>query len=134
MVRDRKPPQQRLAAAREPEQDFPAILAGLLAPDGAMLGEPVNQLDGAVMLDLQPLSELTNRRAGAFRQAFDRKQQLVLRRLEPILAGRVGAELQEAANLVAEFRQSAVFPRGEIGGSHTYIVSRYNRRCGIKLR
>jgi hypothetical protein len=91
------------------------------------------------MLYLQALGQLADGRPGIVGEASQSQQQLVLLRLQAVLAGRFRAELQEAANLVAEFRQRAVFGWGEING-HIYIVERYNYRgadtrvCRVETR
>jgi hypothetical protein len=122
---DRELPQQRLAPVREADEDFPPVLGIVLAPREAPLGETVDQLDGAVMLNLQALGQLADGRPVSFGQAFDSQQKLVLLRLDPVRLGGVAAELQEAPDAISELGQRAILGGGEVGGIHKHIVSRY---------
>jgi hypothetical protein len=108
----------------EPQQNFAAIRARMLPANGAALDEPVHQLDRAVMLDLQPPRHFADSRPGIHGEAFQSQQQLMLLWLEAMRSRRFGAELEEAANLVAEFRQRSIFSRRQIN-NHIYIVARY---------
>ena len=51
-----------LAAGREAQKDETAVLTRNLAADVAGLGEPIDQLDRAVMLDVQAWRKLANTR------------------------------------------------------------------------
>jgi hypothetical protein len=93
MVGERKSTQERRAMRGEAEQDLTAIGAGMFAADGATLGKAVHQLDGAVMLDLQAFSQLADVGSCFFGETFKSKKELVLLRLQAMLAGGFGAEL-----------------------------------------
>src|SRR4029077_4516139 len=81
----------------------------------------VDELDGAVVTELEPLGEGADRGRDAGRHATDGEQQLVLPGLEPDRAGSLLAEAKEPSQLVAERRQRAVVRMGEPHASN-YIV------------
>ncbi len=60
------------------------------------------------MLDEEAPGKLPDSRFCAFRQAMQRKQQLVLLRLDAVLPGGGFAEMEKPPNLPAEFGQIAV--------------------------
>lgn len=59
--------------------------------DPSSLHQAIDQIHGAVMLDLQTSSEFADRRDLSFGQAFDRQQKLVLLRLDVVGPRRVRA-------------------------------------------
>jgi hypothetical protein len=65
-------------------------------------GQPIDQLDRAVMLDLQSFREIRNTSAPGAGHALYSKQELVLLRLKPRGTGCVFAESEKATNLVAK--------------------------------
>src|SRR5690606_35694908 len=69
---------------------------------------PVDQLDGAVVSQLEILGHVRDGGSGGIIVALDRQEQLVLSRGEPCLLGPIGAPLQEAANSGSELEESAV--------------------------
>ena len=72
-----------------------------------MFAQPVDQLDGAVMPDLQALSQFADGGRHFRRQTLDRQQQLVLLRFQAVSARRFLAVAQEPADVITEFRQRA---------------------------
>jgi len=113
-----------LACARQSDQHASAVVGGAEANQKTAFHQPVDQLDRAVMAELQPLGEGADSRRSAARQAFQSEQQLMLLRLDAgALRGRV-AEAQKAPDLIAKLGQSA-----EVGLArfHKYIVQRYYR-------
>jgi len=86
-------------------------LAG--TPDETARLHAVDDLDRAVMPQLEALAEPPVGRRRARRHAAHGEQELVLLRLEAGGAGRLLAEAEEAAELVAELRQCAVLRRGD---------------------
>jgi hypothetical protein len=75
-------PKQRLAFICQTDEDAAMILLIALALNQMMLGQTINQFDRAVMLYLQPLGYLANRRLASRWQALHRQQQLMLLRLQ----------------------------------------------------
>ncbi len=124
-VDKRQLPQHRRAPLGEPNEYLAAIDPAALALDQPMRLGPVEQLYGAVMLELQPLSQLPYRGLHAGREPTQREQQLVLLGLDPDRAGRLLAEVQKAANLVAKLRERPVLGIGQVGwpGIHHRIIS-----------
>jgi hypothetical protein len=114
MVGDRELPQERLAPLRKADENFTPVLAIVLPACQPSLCETVDQLDGAVMLNLEALGQFADSRPAPFRQALDCQQKLVLLRLDPVRLGGVGAELQEAPDAVSEIGQGAVFSGREV--------------------
>jgi hypothetical protein len=100
--------EQPLAARRDEQKHLAAIPAAVGAPNPTVGFEPAAQFDGAVMPDLQAFGQNTDGRFKSRRGAFDRKQGLMLLRLDSSGVRDSMAEAQEAANLVAEIRQSPV--------------------------
>jgi hypothetical protein len=96
----------------------------VFAADGAVLGQAVHKLDGAVMLDLEAFGKLADGRPGVIGETLYGQKELVLLWLQAVLASGFGAELKVAADLVAEFGERAVFGGGKICW-HSYIVARY---------
>jgi hypothetical protein len=93
---------------READEHLPAILVRAMPPHATRGGEAVDQFDGTVMPDLQPLGELGDTGTRSPRQAFEGQHQLMLLRLEAGLASRLLAEVQEAPQLVTDLRQRFV--------------------------
>jgi hypothetical protein len=97
--------QHCFASLRESNQHFTMIRIGCNPLDYSMLGQPVDQLNGAVVANQHSRRELSNRGFHAIRQAFYCQQELVLLRLDSVRARLIFTEAQEAAELVAEFGQ-----------------------------
>lgn len=96
-----------------------------MSPDIAAGGEPIYQFDGAVMSNLKPLGQISDPRTRLWGHPFQGKHKLVLVRFDTRLARRLLTEVQETADLIAQFRQGFVLGGGELP-FHTakYIVSR----------
>src|SRR4051794_24868637 len=94
--RAREALKQRLALIRQTNEDTTMVLLITLALNQMMLGQAINQFDRAVMLDLQPLGYLANRRLPSRRQALHRQQQLVLLRLQADRPGLTLTKMDEA--------------------------------------
>ncbi len=107
----------------ELQENF-AVVAGIVrAADQAMGLEPVDQLDRTVMPDQHSPGERADGRSFAARQALESEQQLILLRLEARLASRSSAEIQEAANGVAEVGDGRVIQSRWAVAGHGSIIS-----------
>jgi protein subunit release factor B len=76
-------------------------------------GQPVNKFDGAVVLNLQPFSQGSDRRVHSWRQSLQRQHQLVLLRFQAHFPGCLFAEVKEQANLIAQLRQCLIIGKGQ---------------------
>jgi hypothetical protein len=74
------------------EQHLTAILAPARPPNVARGGKPVHEFHGAVVLNLQSLSEFPNGRPRRSRQPFQAEHQLVLSWFQARGSGRLFAE------------------------------------------
>jgi uncharacterized protein involved in response to NO len=107
--------QQLFPRSRQVNADCTAIVRGAAAVDEAVLLEAVDQLDGAVMLEHEPLCNLADR--GRFvAEAADSEQELVLLGLEPRFPRRRLGEGQKAAQLMTKLGQRGVVRRLQSGG------------------
>ena len=116
--------EQRLATRGEGEEhQAPVAGASLPAEEPAFL-HAVDQLDRAVVENLQALGEGAHRGRNTVRHPLDREQKLMLLRLDPGGTRGLVAEPREAAQLVAKFRQGTVVTEVETWNGHTanYIV------------
>jgi len=68
--------------------------------------QTIDQLDRAVMLDLQPLGQRSNGCSLAAGQAFHRQQRLMLLRFQTCGARCFFAEIEKSPDLVAKLPQS----------------------------
>src|ERR1051325_1873953 len=109
MVDQRKPPKQALALRSQVYEHLAAVILVMLAAYQGSRGQPVQQLDGAVMKNLKALCKFADGRTLTVGKAFDGEHKLMLLRLQAMGPGGLRAELQEFPNAVAEFRQSAIF-------------------------
>src|SRR5690349_18382200 len=107
-MRQCQPPEYGAAGRRQAHPYLAAVLLPGMALDGARLLQPVDQFDGAVVLDKQSARDLASGRIHSVRQPLNGEQQLVLLRLDSVLGCGGFAEVKEAANLAAEFRQIAI--------------------------
>ena len=107
-MRDGKFLEQLRAVARDAQQNFATVRAATDSVEQSMNFHAIHQLDGAVMLDLQPLGEHAN--GGLLRawQPLNRKQGLMLLGLDAGGTRGLLAEIHETPNLVAKFRQPLV--------------------------
>ena len=77
--------------------------------------ELIDERDGRVMFDTEPLGDRTDGRLLFERQALDGEQELMLLRLDAQAARRLFAEGEEAAELVAKSRERSVVGGGDLG-------------------
>ena len=76
--------------------------------DETSLRQPVHQLDGAVVLELEALSQICDRWGCPITRTLHGEHQLMMLRFQSGLAGHFLAEVQKTADLVTEFRQGLV--------------------------
>lgn len=97
-----QPSEHSRALAGEPKLDLSRVLARWLAHQVRLIDQPIDQADGAVVLDQQLLRKPADRAlAGRWRRTH-RQQGLVLLPGQADARGRNLAEVQEAAQGVAE--------------------------------
>jgi hypothetical protein len=101
--------QDALAARGDADQDDAAIGAAADAANQTSRFEAVEQLDEAVMLQMETLGEVADRGLAIGRSALDGEEQLVVLRLETGGASGLLAQIQEAANLIPELSQGTIF-------------------------
>ncbi len=130
--------EKRHTVGCEGDKDLSPIRHPPASRDKSLAHRPVNQLDRAVMLQLQPLREIADRRAFPLREALQGEHQLVLLRFQSRRVSRLLAEMDEAPDLKAELRQRSVFVNGNLALAFRfhrmlitphdakYIVSRYD--------
>jgi hypothetical protein len=115
---ERKLPQHPLPLRPQPHDYQPAVAPVAGPPHEPLLRQAVDQLDRAVVLNLQPLRERADGRLLSARQPADREQQL-LRRLEPRRPRRLLAESQKTADPVTKLpERPVIFDRGLSIGSY----------------
>jgi len=100
--------QNTLAPRGNCQADDAAIFPAANPMNQATIFEPVSQFDGAMVPELEPLGEMTNRCHRVSRQAFQSEEQLMLLGLEPRAPGRPLAQAQKTSNPVAKLRQCLV--------------------------
>lgn len=110
-----KAPKQFLSAFRDAEQHLAAIVSAAVALDQTGTRQAVGQSDGGVVLHAQALSDGANRRSPTCRKTFQREQQLVLLRFDPVLARCPLAEAQEITNLVTKLGQGPIVLGTQLG-------------------
>ena len=98
-------PQESLSAESNLQHYLAAILLAARTPDQAFGLQTVCQFNRTVMLNLQPFGQNADRCNLAGRQPLDRQQSLVLMRLDSCDARSRFAEIQEAADFVAEISE-----------------------------
>jgi len=97
------------AKRREVNQHLPAIRWSPRTGYQAAARQPVDQLDGAVVLDLQSFGNHSNtRRLTRRSQTSEGQQQLVLLRFQACGSRRLLAEMEKSSNLVAKFRERLI--------------------------
>jgi hypothetical protein len=101
-MRVRKFLQQGLALFRQVHDHLPAILRVARAHYQPALLGAVDEFDGAVVLKLQPLRQVSNRWLVLTGQPADGQQELILLRMQSPAPRCRLAEMQETAYLVAE--------------------------------
>src|SRR5262249_3345847 len=115
-MRDRELAEEPVAVRRDRDDHLAAVRPAVPPDDQPALLAAVDQLDGAVVPQLEPLGERPDGRRNPRRNAADGKEELVLARLDADLGRSVLAEAEEAAELVAEFGEGAVLGERDIGG------------------
>lgn len=108
LMMQREGAENAFALRQEANEYFTAVLFAAMAPYVSVTLETVDQLHRAVMPQLHPIGKGSDRGAEVRGKPFDGQQQLVLLGIKPCLAGSQLAEVQEASNLMAEFRQRAI--------------------------
>jgi hypothetical protein len=103
-----------LAFRGERKKDFAAIILRARAMDKPSALEAVHEFDSAVMTDLHAIRQFADARPHAGRHPFDRQQELILAPLHPGPLYYLLAEVEETADLEAEFRQRLVVRQGEL--------------------
>ena len=86
---------------------FTAVFGTADSLNETSLCQPVYQLDGTVVMELEALSQICDRGAVPIRTLHG-EHQLMMLRFKSGLAGRFFAEVEETANLVTEFRQGLI--------------------------
>ena len=108
MMGERELSQDATAGACEPNDYLAAIRLRRVADDVTAAFQAVNELNHAVMFELQPDGQLSDGRDGSRREPFEGEKQLVLLRLQPMRANLIVAETKKSADLAAELGQSAI--------------------------
>jgi hypothetical protein len=89
-----------------PRRKFHVHFAPVFVAPGSLnessLGQPVHELNCAVVLELEALSEIRDVGARRFTSPLHGKHQLMVLRLQTCFAGHFLAEAQETADLVAK--------------------------------
>ncbi len=96
------------------EQHLAAVVLGPRAVDKSSPFQAIYQFHGAVVADLHAIGQFADSWTNPGRHALDRQHELVLAALQPRLFYRLLAEMEEAADLVAELRQRLVIRQGEL--------------------
>src|SRR6185312_14648586 len=78
--------------------------------------QPIDQADGAVVADAEPLRQLSYRRLASAGVALDREQRLVLAGRQSRRLRRLLAECCEAHQQIAKFGQDLVVVRRQVVG------------------
>jgi hypothetical protein len=122
--------QEFLSAESESQQHFATVLLAARTSDKTLGLKPVGQLNRAVMLNLETLGQHADRGNVVSGQAFYHQQCLMLVRLDAGSTRGVFAEVQEAADFVAEISERGIVDASLSTAclSHVdlhYIVLRY---------
>lgn len=120
--------EDRLAARREAHEHLPPVGFTSLADDQPARHKPIDELDSAVVANLQALGDGRDGWLYPFGQALDRQQKLMLLRLDPRRTGRLLAEVQEAPDRVAKFVEDAVVLGGQFFHKATISYSDISAR------
>jgi hypothetical protein len=97
--------QDLLALGSEREQHVATVFSGARSTDVSGLDQAVHEFDRTVMLDLQTLSEFSDRGPHVSGEAFDTEHQLVLPGFQARGTGRLFTEGKKAAYLITQLRQ-----------------------------
>jgi len=110
----REYPKDTLSARSELHVHLAPIGNSGLLGDEALCRQPIHQFDGAVMLNLQSLSETGDAGILSFRHPFHSEHKLMLLGLQSDSTSRFLTKSKKAPNLVAEFRYCLVLRLLEI--------------------
>jgi hypothetical protein len=100
--------QDLFATRGEADVNLAPIFGTAAALDQFFFLEPADQFDGAVMLNLQALSQIGNTATVAAARSAERKHELMVLRFDACPACRLLAEMQKAPDLIAKLGQSRV--------------------------
>ena len=119
--------QERLSTCRKAYEHVPAVALASNSPDEAAGLHAIDELDGAVVLDLQTLRQDADGRVPTFPHAFEGEEKLVLLGLKARRTRSSFAEAHEPAKLIAKVGQRLILGQRESVGRHVsaYIVLRY---------
>jgi hypothetical protein len=120
---------QFLSAESKSQQNLATVGLAARASNETLGLKPVRQLNCAVMLNLQTLGEYSDRGNVVSGHPFYHQQSLMLMRLDPRSTRSVFAEVQEAADFVAEICKRRVIDASLSTGSlahDAYIISYYD--------
>ena len=112
-VVEREVAEFRLARGGEVDQDAAAVGVVPPAPEQPQAFEAVDQFDGAVVLQEEPLGQGADRGRDRRRETFQRQEELVLLRLQASRARGLLAEMEEAPEAIAHLGQRAVLIGGQ---------------------
>lgn len=101
-MRKREAFEEAFTARTDSQQDFSGVGTTADALEQSFRFEAAAQFDRAMVADLQTLGESADRSGKSWGQPFQRKQRLMLLRLDAGGAGRILAEIQKAPDFVAE--------------------------------
>ena len=128
----------------ESEKDFAAIIVSAGAMDETSGFEAVHQFNGTVMANLHTVRQFANARADARGHAFDGEHELILAALQAGFFNYLLAEMEKAADLIAEFGQCLVVRQSELlhaaivscrdAATIQYIAIRYIMRSALPTR
>lgn len=126
LVVQRKLAQHFLAFSSQGQPHLASVVLHAVAPNIATRGEPVHQFNRTVMPNLQALGQFSDSRMGLSVQSLQCQHQLMLVWFDAGGARSLLAEMQKAADLIAQVGQGLVVGCGN-RSSHAkkYIV----RRC-----
>jgi hypothetical protein len=123
---DREFPENRFAARGDFQKDMTPVLAALPLANESVADQPLGQFNSAVVPDVQSLGDFADVGLHALRETFQCQQQLMLLRIKARIHGRLLAEMQKPANLIAEFREGPEIVVGQLIGRHRQIISYYD--------
>ena len=108
LMAHREAAQNTFTFRRQPKQHLPAVV--LASRSFAQVGdlEPICELYGAMMLNLQPFRQHANGRLLAVRKSLNHQQRLMLLGLNSSLARGTFAEIEEPPEFISESRQSLI--------------------------
>ncbi len=124
-MRKREARQEAFTAWSDAQQDFSSVGTAARADDQSLGFEAATQFDRAVVADLQALGESADGGRHSRWQPLESEQSLMLLRLNAGCAGGILAEIQEAADFVAESGEGLVVDCMAMYG-HADIISYYD--------